>query len=189
MEGSRGTIWSRGGYPLRVPFWVIFDHFGVILIIFGPRGGHFDHFGGGGGYPPPGGGFLSILGSKNGTPRPPPWLCNFLAIFIGDFSGPFLVADQVRGSDLGPGGSFLTFWGGVPPPGGGGPGGGGPPPLGGSLLGSFLTILGSFLGSGGGSPPLGGGPDRIEAPSKSMIFGFLGGHRDPQRGSGPPVRL
>ena len=111
----------------------------------------------GGGTPPRGGGFFSILGSKNGTPRPPPWLCNFLAIFIGDFSGPFLVADQVRGSDFGSGGVFFDFWGGYPPPQGGVPGGGGSPPLGGSLLGSFLTILGSFLtilgiflGPGGG---------------------------------------
>ena len=92
-------------------FWVIFDHFGVILV----------HFGVGGGTPPRGGSFWPFWGSKSGAPRAPPWLCNFSAFFIGDFSGAFLVADLVRGSILGPGGSFLTFWGGVPPPRGGSP--------------------------------------------------------------------
>ena len=154
VEGG-GTLWgSHFGSFLTIlgSFWSFLGPGGVILIILGV----------GGGTPPRGGVFLSILGSKNGTPRPPPWLCNFLAIFIGDFSGPFLVADQVRGSFFGPGGSFLTFWGGYPPPQGGVPGGGGSPPLGGSLLGSFLTILGSFLtiwgtflGSGGAGWDLG----------------------------------
>ena len=141
MECSEWTFWSRGGVPLWgsllgsfltilgsfLPFWVIFDHFGVILIILGV----------GGGTPPRGGVFWSILGSKNGTPRGGPWLCIFLAFFIGDFSGPFLVADQVRGSFFGPGGSFLTFWGGYPPPQGGVPEGGGPPPWGGPFWGHF----------------------------------------------------
>ena len=85
MEGSRGTIWSRGGYPLRVPFWVIFDHFGVILIIFGPRGGHFDHFGGGGGYPPPGGGIFVHFGVKKWHTKAPPLVVQLFGHFHRGF--------------------------------------------------------------------------------------------------------
>ena len=134
-------------------FWVIFDHFGVILV----------HFGVGGGTPPGGGSFWPFWGSKSGAPRAPPWLCNFSAFFIGDFSGAFLVADLVRGSILGPGGSFLTFWGGGTPPQRGVPLRGGVPPLGGPLLGVILVPR-------GGSPPKRGAPNGIKGTTESILL-------------------
>ena len=61
------------------------------------------------------------------------------------------MADLVRGSILGPGGSFLTFWGGYPPPEGGPLEGGGPPP-GGAPFGGHFDLE-------GGVPPQKGGPE------------------------------